>query len=145
VADRGPADVPPGYAPVSGRSAFTDLIGPFHQKVVDGRLHRGFRVESRHTNQLGIAHGGMLLSFADTLLGAALRHDLGHSRPAVTVKLSADLITAVRRGAWVEGSAAVSRAGRNLVFVRGRVWSGKRTVLTAEAVFQLLAARKQVD
>lgn len=130
---------------MAGKSEFTDLVGPFHQKIVDGRLHRGFRVEARHTNRLGIAHGGMLLSFADTLLGAALRHDLGHARPAVTVKLSADLITAVRRGAWVEGTAEVSRAGRNLVFVRGRVWSGSRQVLTAEAVFQLLAARKRVD
>ena len=135
---------PAGFEPVPGSSAFSDLVGPFYQRIVDGRLHRGFRVEARHTNRLGVVHGGMLLTFADTLLGATLGHALGGA-PAVTVKLSTDLITAVRRGAWIEGSGEVSRAGRSLVFVRGRAWSGRRTVLSAEGVFQLLGARRRVD
>jgi len=136
---------PPGFAPVDGRSGFGSLVGPMYQKLEDGRLYRGFRVEPKHTNRLGIVHGGMLLTFADTLLGAGLRHALGGPRPAVTVKLSTDLVMAAPLGAWVEGTAEVTRAGRSLVFVRGRAWTHRRTVLTAEGVFQLLAARKRVD
>ena len=136
---------PPGFVPVpAGGSGFAALVGPFYQKLEDGRLYRGLRLGAQHANRLGIAHGGLLLTFADALLGAAIRHAQG-SRPAVTVKLSADLVTAARRGEWLEGEASVSRAGRSLVFVRGRAYVGRRTVLTAEGVFQLLAARKQVD
>ena len=136
---------PPGFVAVGGNSEFSSLVGPFYEKLEDGRLLRGFRVLAKHTNRLGIAHGGMLLTFADTLLGATLRHVLGGTRPAVTVKLSTDLTMAAPLGAWVEGSAEVTRAGRNLVFVRGRAWTHRRTVLTAEGIFQLLAARKRVD
>ena len=139
------AEPPPGFAPVAGATGFAALVGPFFQKIEAGRIYRGVRIEARHTNRLGIAHGGLLLSFADTLLGAVLRHDLGTARPAVTVKLSTDLMSAVRRGEWLEGEGTVSRAGRSLVFVRGLAYVGRRAVLTAEGVFQLLAARKRVD
>lgn len=136
---------PPGFAPVGGTSEFTNLVGPFWEKLEAGRLYRGIRIEPRHSNRLGIAHGGLLLSFADTLLGAALRHGLGSPRPAVTVKLSTDLMSAARIGEWLEGMAEVTQAGHSLVFVRGRAYIGRRTVFTAEGVFQLLAARKRVD
>jgi acyl-coenzyme A thioesterase PaaI-like protein len=140
-----PAGPPPGFAPVGGGSAFTDLVGPFWEKLEAGRLYRGIRIEPRHSNRLGIAHGGLLLTFADTLLGASLRHGLGSPRPAVTVKLATDLMSAARVGEWLEGLAEVTRAGGSLVFVRGRAYVGRRTVFTSEGVFQLLAARKRVD
>lgn len=141
-----PAEAAPaGFVRVAGGSAFTDLVGPFWEKREAGRLWRGIRIEARHGNRLGIAHGGLLLSFADVLLGAALRHAQDRPRPAVTVKLATDLMSAARVGDWLEGEGEVTRAGRSLVFVRGRAYVGRRTVLTAEGVFQLLAARKRVD
>jgi uncharacterized protein (TIGR00369 family) len=137
------AEPPAGFTPVAGMG-FSELAGPFFQKIEAGRLYRGLRVEPRHTNRLGIAHGGLLLTFADILLGATLRHALGN-RPAVTVKLSTDLVNAARAGDWLEGVGEVSRAGSNLAFLRGRAYVGARTVLTVEGVFQLLASRKRID
>jgi len=137
-------DPPQGFEPLAPGFGFGGLIGPFYGREAGAKACRGFRVGSKHVNRLGIVHGGMLLSFADTLLGAALRLRLG-ARPAVTVKLSADLATAARLGDWVEGEAEVTRLGRSVAFVRGRVQVGRRTVLTAEGMFQLLAARKRVD
>ena len=69
-----------GFAPVPGMG-FSEQAGPFFQKIEAGRLYRGLRIAAKHTNRLGIAHGGLLLTFADTLLGATLRHGLGN-RPA---------------------------------------------------------------
>ena len=123
---------------------FSELTGPFFQKIEAGRLYRGLRIEARHSNRLGIAHGGLLLTFADILLGATVRHELGN-RPAVTVKLSTDLVNAARAGDGLEGVGEVSRAGNNLAFLRGRAYVGARTVLTVEGVFQLLASRKRID
>ena len=128
----------------AGGSGFAALVGPFYQKLEAGRLYRGIRVEPRHANRLGIAHGGLLLTFADTLLGAAIRHGVG-PRPAVTVQLSTELAMAVRRGDWLEGEAEVSGTAGPLVFARGRAYVGRRTVFTAAGVFQLLAARRRVD
>jgi acyl-coenzyme A thioesterase PaaI-like protein len=140
-----PPPPPPGFAPLAGGSPFTDLVGPFWEKREGGRLWRGIRIEARHCNRLGITHGGLVLTFADTLLGAGMRHGLGSPRPGVTVKLSTDLMSAARVGDWLEGEAEVTRAEGGLVFVRGRGYVGRRTVFTSEGVFQLLAARKRVD
>jgi uncharacterized protein (TIGR00369 family) len=123
---------------------FSALAGPFFEKLADGRLYRGIRIEERHTNRLGIAHGGLLLTFADTLLGATLRHAVGQ-RPAVTVKLATDLVNAARAGEWLEGVGEVTRAGDTLAFLRGRAYVRARTVLTVDGVFQLLSPRKRID
>ena len=42
--------------------------GPLYGKWTPDKVQLGFVVEQRHTNPLGICHGGMLATFADMML-----------------------------------------------------------------------------
>lgn len=136
ISDRPP---PPGFLAATPRSGFTGNNGPWYEKHEGGTLLRAFRVLDKHVNALGIAHGGMLMAFADSVLARAAFAET--KRSAVTMRMTCDFVGPARLGDWVEGSAELTRATRHLAFVRGRIWTGNRTVLTATAVFSALRAR----
>jgi uncharacterized protein (TIGR00369 family) len=128
--------VPEGFSPIAHSAAFGRLVGPFYDRAEGEGFVRAFRVDERHVNSLGIAHGGMLATFADVLLGTAAFRALG--RPTVTVRMVCDFLGPARRGDWVEGRAQVVRATRSLVFLRGDLTVGRHAVLAADGVFRIL-------
>ena len=68
-------------------------------------MRLGFRVEKRHTNPLGICHGGMLASFCDMLLPISIHRkskEVG-LRFLPTINLQLDYLAPAPLGAWVEG------------------------------------------
>lgn len=133
------ADPPPGFAPITHSAPFGAHTGPFFDKETEAGLVRAFRVAEKHCNQGGMAHGGMLMTFMDVVLGVNMWRAAG--RPGVTVSMATDFVAAARLGDWVEGRAEVVRQTRSLVFLRGELTTGDRTVMTATGVFQLLAPR----
>jgi uncharacterized protein (TIGR00369 family) len=134
---------PPGYELAPFNSGFSQTVGPWYRVLEVDRAQFAFRADERHINSLGIIHGGMMMSFADTLLGQAHRKITG--RPAVTTRMTADFIDAARFGDLVEGLGEVTRQTRNLVFVRARVWTGRRTLLTASGVFSFVRQRRNAE
>ena len=133
------AAVPPGFVAVPMMSGFGRAVGPWYEKRANGRVIRAFRVEERHTNRLGIAHGGMLMAFADVLMGEAGRRASG--KPSVTMRMTVDFVGPARLGDWVEGEGEATRTTRNLVFVRARVWRRRQTLLTTSGVFSYIRPR----
>lgn len=136
-ADRrgGPAgEIPDGFVPIVHHNPFGRNVGPiYHREEADGGFVRGFRVSEKHVNSGGFAHGGMLLAFADIVLGQACYRVLGG--PSVTVNVNANFVAPARLGDWLEGRAEVLRRARKIVFVRGRLTVRRRVVLTADAIF----------
>jgi acyl-coenzyme A thioesterase PaaI-like protein len=66
-------DTPEGFRPFAYSSAFLDAIGPLYQgAAADGSLILGLRIEARHCNRRGFAHGGLLVTLADLVPGYAL-------------------------------------------------------------------------
>jgi uncharacterized protein (TIGR00369 family) len=115
------------------------LIGPFWYKREEGGFRYGFPVEARHLNNGGVVHGGMLMSFADDVLGMTVWEAAGR-KPCTTVQLSTQFISPARPGDFVEGRAEVMRATRSLVFVRGLVTVADRTVIHADGIWKILGA-----
>jgi len=136
--DRGPA---PGFVLAASRSAFTDHNGPWFEKHEEARTIRAFRVLEKHTNSYGIAHGGLLMSFADSVLARAAHS--GGGRSAVTMRMVCDFVGPARLGDWVEGAGELTRMTRHLSFVRARIWTGTRPVMTATGVFSAIRARPE--
>lgn len=133
----GDEDNPPeGFVFESGRGAYATHIGPFYLKRNDNGFCRGFRVRPYHLNGHGIAHGGLLMTFADGLMGAAVWRET-RSR-AVTMRMTSDILAMVRPGEWVEGTAHVVRATRSVAFVEAEITSGARKVFAASAVFKIM-------
>jgi len=132
-----PDDNPPeGFLWEKGRGPFASHIGPFYIKPTDDGFCRGFRVRDYHLNSHGIAHGGLLMTFADGLMGATVWRST--KARSVTMRMTTDILAMVRPNEWVEGTSHVVRATRSVAFVEAEISSGSRKVLTASAVFKIM-------
>lgn len=139
---RHPEEVPPppeGFAPQTGRGAFTTHNGPYFTRPSDTGVAQAFYALARHCNAVGLIHGGMLSAFLDGLLAGAAGRATG-STP-VTVHLSIDFLDMGRAGDWVIGEARVTRSTRDLAFVEGQASVKGRDLARATGVFKLLRPR----
>lgn len=131
---------PPGYAALEWRRGFVRQISPLYRRAANGSFTMGFRVEERHTNGMSNAHGGMLMTFADMAWGHVVSVET--SSYWVTVRLTCDFLSSAHLGEWVEGGGEVLSTSDDLYVVRGRVWSGERTLITGTGVFKPIKQRE---
>ncbi|WP_374570257.1 PaaI family thioesterase [Phenylobacterium sp.] len=139
MSDKDQVPAPPeGFVPSSGRGPFSSHNGPLFHRVVEGEpvTEHAFYALTRHTNGVGLVHGGMLTAFMDGLLGAAVFR--ATRKTGVTIHLSVDFLHMARAGEWILGEAKVTRATRDVVFVEGRAHVGQRDVVRASGVFKLM-------
>ncbi|MFC7335346.1 PaaI family thioesterase [Rhodocista pekingensis] len=127
-----------GWRSWSGRDPWETLTGPFYFRREGEAVRCAFRVEAKHLNGLGVIHGGCLMTFADFAL-FAIAHPLIGTGPAVTVSLHGDFIAAGREGELVEATGEVTRASRSLVFVRGLLTAGERTLFGFSGIIRRLS------
>lgn len=132
--------IPPGYVSMNWTQGFGRQVGPLYERVnADGTYSRAFIVGEHHTNGMRNCHGGMLMAFADMALGHAIT--VSTRRFWVTVRLLTDFIASAEVGDFVEGTGEIVGSDGDLFTVRGRVWAGEKTVMTANAVFKALGQR----
>jgi uncharacterized protein (TIGR00369 family) len=111
------------------RDSFETHNGPFwHRMDENGKVQCAFRVEKKHLNGSGNVHGGCYMAFADYSLFAIATHVLD-SR-AVTTNFACEFLDAAREGELIECTGEVTRAGGSLIFLRGKMMSGTRVLLT---------------
>ena len=111
------------------RDSFETHTGPFWHRVDEnGRVQCAFRVEKKHLNGSGNVHGGCFMTFADYCLFALASPVL--QGPAVTVSFAAEFLDAAREGELVECEGEITRAGGSLIFLRGLLKSGERSLFT---------------
>lgn len=133
--------LPAGFEPWHEQNTFMDHNGPFwmhRERDASGndRIRIAVKLERRHTNALGRAHGGLLMSVMDLTMGlnaSARVHDLG---VVVTVQLSNNFVGAAHEGEVVIGEATVERVTRTLTFVSGRITADDRPLLVSTAIFR---------
>jgi uncharacterized protein (TIGR00369 family) len=130
---------PAGFAPMVSKAPFLEHIGPFYERIVDGRLQRCFRVARQHANGLGLVHGGMMSAFMDGVLAQVVVRDSGMT--TVTVSLSLDYLRMARAGDWIIGEARLLRATRDIAFAEGRAFVGEVDIMRASGVFKLFPKR----
>ena len=118
-----PLDIPANFAALPVLGDFIAVNGPLYLRHEGDLVLVGFRVEQRHTNPMGICHGGMMASFCDMLLPISVHHkraDVGF-RFLPTISLQLDYLAPAPLGSWVQGEAQVLRVTRTLVFAQGLV------------------------
>lgn len=106
---------------------FEDYAGPFFfRKDDNGNYVSGFLGAPQHMNGGGYLHGGMLMSFADYALFVIAFDELADAH-AVTISCQTEFLKgAAPLGQPIYADGAVTRNTRSLVFVRGRVYTGKQ-------------------
>ena len=132
-------EIPDGFAALPFRTGFIAANGPLYfKREGDGPLRLGFRVEERHCNPMGMAHGGMLVTFADMQLPFGARFQGGLADNFLpTINLSIDFLAPAKLGAWVEGETQVLRKTRNLVFAQCTVTADGEPALRASGIFKI--------
>jgi len=132
------SDIPNGFRPVRIAGQFVVHNGPLFARIEgDHRVQLGFRVEPRHTNSMGVCHGGMLATFADMLVPCAAMYRPGLERRFLpTISLQVDYMGAAKVGDWVQGEGEILRSTRNMLFGQALVTSNGEPVLRVSGVFK---------
>lgn len=127
--------IPEGFVVNLWQRGFGRMIGPFYAKRdAANREVMAFRVDEHHANGMNNCHGGMLMSFADMAWGRVVsnQREIGW----VTVRLTTDFLAAAHMGDWVEGTSEIVAEEDDVFTVRGKVWSGDRTLMTGAGVYK---------
>ena len=130
-----PVTPPPGFEKVFRTSPFLEANGPFYYRRDGAALIIGLRIEEKHCNARGLAHGGLLMTLADIALGYSIAFREDPPASAVTASLSADFAGAARLGDWVEAHVDIQKSGKTLCFANAYLVVGEERILRASAVF----------
>lgn len=129
---------PEGFRPAHIHGDFIAFNGPLFGRHVEGQLQLGFRVEQRHTNPMGICHGGMLATFADMLVPCARMYLQGAERRFLpTISLQLDYLAPAALGTWVQGEAQILRTTRSMVFAQGLISADGVPCVRMSGIFKL--------
>ena len=138
--------IPPGFVLAAAGSGFASRNATFYGQWANERLLLGFRVGEQHTNLGGVLHGGMLATFADTLLPyAAMYQALGGRRFLPTISLQIDYLSPAATGAWVQGEAEVLRMTRNMIFIQGMIAADDTSIARVSGIFKLGAVKAELE
>ena len=134
------APIPAGFEPIFGdSSSFIGLCGPLYmRRAADALPVVALRIDDKHLNLLGIAHGGLLVTLADSALGFVLNHARNVPLSLVTVSLSTDFAAPAMRGDWVEAHVDILRIGSRMAFANCCLHVGERRILRASGVFAVI-------
>jgi len=126
------------------RDNFETHNGPFWHRIDEnGEVQCVFGVEKKHLNGSGNVHGGAFMSFADYCLFAMAASVLQAS--GVTVSFACEFLDAAREGELVEGRGEITRAGGSLIFLRGTLKSGERTLFTYSGTIKRTKPKPRTD
>ena len=124
-------------------AGFSALAGPILARQEgdgpDAPWAYGLRIGPQHLNLRDNVHGGLFATLADHTLGLTVWEALGRN-PCATIQLNVQFVAAGRLGDFVEARAEIVRITRSVVFTRGLLRVGTRTVAMADGVWKILGA-----
>lgn len=129
--------MPPGYSETKLSDPFELYTGPMYEAGEGTARRFAFRVGKQHVNRRGALHGGMLMTFADMALGAAV-WDATDKAPSVTMNMQTQFLKPAQVGDLVEVVPELTRRTRSLIFMRGDFMVDGEVVFTAASIWKLL-------
>lgn len=124
------------------RPPVAELLGMELVSVQDGRATMAMDVEEKHTNTMGLLHGGVYGDLADGAMGAAFASTLEGDETFATVEYDVKLLRPVRHGR-LEARAVVVKRGGTTGLVESDIVAveGEREELVARASSTCLILR----
>lgn len=115
---------------------FIQHVGVWIESAAGGRSRLTLNLEPHHMNGLGIVHGGVLFTLADTGMGAALYPQLPEGHYCATVEIKINYFKPVSAGALVCTSEVVHQ-GRSLANVDSAVYADDVLLAKANGTFAI--------
>lgn len=117
-----------------------DLLGPFYfRPLEEGGAECMFMPTTRHNNNGGFTHGGVLMTFADFSLFAHTQHL--RSGPAVTLQFESQFISSSIAGIALYSKGEIIRNTKDLIFVRGTLTQSAKTILSYSGIIKRVARK----
>lgn len=133
---------PMGFMPRQKTSSFIEMCGPVYEKVEDGRLVAlAVQITDKHRNLRGIAHGGMLMTLADSAMGDAISHWNEGRTGQATASMSCEFFKPAQVGDWVFATVHVNRVGKRLGFAECKLLVNDEVIFRASGVFAIMAGQ----
>ena len=118
--------------------AFSGVVGPLWTRGAGAELVIGFIPGPEHSNNhLGTVHGGVLMTFADVAFGFGVVQALGNTNCA-TAQLQLHFVAAGRIGEFVTCRPEIIKRTSQLVFMRGLIVVGEKTIASADGIWKVL-------
>lgn len=132
--------IPEGFISLDRDSPFSDLTGPYYEKLDAEGKHEvlALRLRHEHLNKARMAHGGLFMTIADNAFGDAILAQYEEPVSFVTVSFSSEFLSAGREGDWVEARVTINRKGRRLIFAKCALTIEGKNVFNASGVFALI-------
>lgn len=131
------AQVPEGFRQLDVPDEFIRMAGPLWAKPEDDGLRIGLPLEKRHGNPMGVAHGGLLVTVADMVMGVGSGFATGIFWPHPTISLTSEFVRGAKLGQWLEGKARIARRTVNFCFASCDLLCGGEIVLVSSGVFKV--------
>jgi acyl-coenzyme A thioesterase PaaI-like protein len=131
---------PEGFEIFGDPGGFVHRNGPLYIDRQSAKPTVRLRLGPQHTNSIGIASGGLLMTVLDITLGTNVSKAAGFQGICPTVQFGVNLISSAKDGEELIGSAEVTQVTRSLVFATGRLTVDGKVVATATGVFKIPAA-----
>lgn len=117
--------------------AFSGTLGGLWARGEGTEVTAAFVVGTGQANEhMGTVHGGALMTFADCALGLAIVTALGGAHCATT-QLQMHFVSTAREGDLVTCRPEVIRRTSQLVFVRGLLVVGEKTIASADGIWKV--------
>jgi|LSQX01.3.fsa_nt_gb acyl-CoA thioesterase len=115
------------------------LLGIEAQLLSPGYAEIRVAANEKHTNPIGLIHGGITFTIADSAMGNAIR---GLGINAVTVDFSASFIAAAKCGDVIVAKGKVLKAGKSLFFAEAYVYGGDNLIGHCKGTFYKISDLK---
>jgi len=83
---------------VSAAGEFGDLVGLYPVSMDTGRAVFAVKLRPEHLNPVGVVHGGVIYTLADTTMGAALTTRLEGGERCLTLEIKINYMAPAREG-----------------------------------------------
>lgn len=127
--------VPEGFEPLPEGLGFTDCLQPSYRRIEGDSANFGIVVSSRHSNTMGICHGGVLMTLADITAATGVNLARGVTAGSPTVHLSMDYISSARLGEWIQADVEQVSIKRRFGFCSGGIYNSKGVVARFSGTF----------
>ena len=133
----------PGYTIFTGVTPFADHIGPIHQKKVTNEAGQeehwvAVRVDERHVNVWGFAHGGLIATMAEFSLNSPAYVHGGP--PTVIMQMNMGFIAPPKKGDIFEACGILTKGTRTMFFTESKGYAGGGLIFTATGIIKALKA-----
>ncbi len=132
--------IPQGYEVYPLHMGYTDLIGPLYRRTHEDAEWFGLRIEPRHANRGPMAHGGLIASLADIVVGRAAARTQDPRRGCLSIHLEVDYLRTVPIGSWFEASATPVRVGSSVGFVDCQMLADGELAAKARGILKFLSS-----